>query len=178
MTDTTPRIKLAELAAAQAQKHVTVNEDLQMLDALINAYLLGNGTDTPPGSPTDGDTYIVGASPTGAWVGQAGHIAAALDGSWTFYLPFKGMVAWDNANSQFILCYDGSNWVDLGAVAQFAFLKTKTYTVSTLPSAATAGAGARAFVTDATATTFLSTVAGSGSNKVPVVSDGANWKIG
>ena len=35
-----------------------------------------------------------------------------------------------------------------------------------------------AFVTDATATTFLSTVAGGGANKVPVVSDGTNWLIG
>lgn len=51
-------------------------------------------------------------------------------------------------------------------------------TVAQLPSAATAGAGARAFVTDATATTFLSTVAGTGANKVPVVSDGTNWLIG
>lgn len=50
--------------------------------------------------------------------------------------------------------------------------------VGSLPSASTVGAGARAFVTDATATTFLSTVVGGGSNKVPVVSDGANWKIG
>lgn len=47
-----------------------------------------------------------------------------------------------------------------------------------LPSAATAGAGARAFVTDATATTFHSVVAGTGANKVPVVSDGTNWLIG
>jgi len=52
------------------------------------------------------------------------------------------------------------------------------YTVATLPSAATAGVGARAFVSDATATTFASTVAGTGSNKVPVYSDGTNWKIG
>jgi len=52
------------------------------------------------------------------------------------------------------------------------------YTVATLPSAATAGAGARAFVSDATATTFASTVAGTGANKVPVYSDGTNWKIG
>ena len=50
--------------------------------------------------------------------------------------------------------------------------------VGSLPAAATAGSGARAFVTDATATTFLSTVAGGGSNKVPVVSDGTNWLIG
>ena len=52
------------------------------------------------------------------------------------------------------------------------------YTVATLPSAATSGAGARSFVSDATATTFASTVAGGGANQVPVYSDGTNWKIG
>ena len=55
---------------------------------------------------------------------------------------------------------------------------TTNYTVATLPSAVTAGAGARAFVSDANATTFASTVAGGGANKVPVYSDGTNWKIG
>lgn len=55
---------------------------------------------------------------------------------------------------------------------------TGATTVAGLPAASTAGAGARAFVTDATATTFHSTVAGTGSNKVPVVSDGTNWLIG
>lgn len=51
-------------------------------------------------------------------------------------------------------------------------------TVAQLPAAATAGKGARSFVTDASATTFLSTVAGGGANNVPVVSDGTNWLIG
>lgn len=51
-------------------------------------------------------------------------------------------------------------------------------TVAGLPPAARAGAGFRAFVTDASATTFHSTVASGGSNKVPVVSDGTNWLIG
>lgn len=51
-------------------------------------------------------------------------------------------------------------------------------TVANLPSAAREGAGARAFVTDATATTFLSVVVGGAANKVPVVSDGTNWLIG
>jgi hypothetical protein len=55
---------------------------------------------------------------------------------------------------------------------------TGSTTVGSLPAAATAGAGARSFVTDANATTFLSTVAGGGANKVPVVSDGTNWLIG
>jgi hypothetical protein len=52
------------------------------------------------------------------------------------------------------------------------------YTVATLPSAATSGIGARAFVSDANATTFASTVVGGGANKVPVYSDGTDWKIG
>ena len=52
------------------------------------------------------------------------------------------------------------------------------YTVATLPSAATAGVGARSFVSDATLAVFASTVAGGGANKVPVYSDGTNWKIG
>lgn len=59
-----------------------------------------------------------------------------------------------------------------------SYVQTPSMTVANLAAAETAGAGARAFVTDANATTFLSTVAAGGSNKVPVVSDGANWLIG
>lgn len=59
-----------------------------------------------------------------------------------------------------------------------SYVKTASTTVASLPAAATAGAGARHFVTDANATTFLTTVAGGGANKVPVVSDGTNWLIG
>jgi hypothetical protein len=55
---------------------------------------------------------------------------------------------------------------------------TSPLTVATLVAAATAGAGARSFVTDATVTTFMTTVVGGGANAVPVVSDGTNWKIG
>ena len=66
----------------------------------------------------------------------------------------------------------------LAAGGNGSYVQTPSMTVANLASAATAGAGARAFVTDATATTFLSTVAGGGSNKVPVVSDGTNWLIG
>lgn len=51
-------------------------------------------------------------------------------------------------------------------------------TVAGLPSASTAGQGARRIVTDANATTFASVVAAGGSNIVPVYSDGTNWRIG
>jgi hypothetical protein len=53
-----------------------------------------------------------------------------------------------------------------------------SYTVATLPAAATAGAGARAFVTDALAPVFGSAVAGSGAVGVPVYSTGAAWNVG
>ena len=58
---------------------------------------------------------------------------------------------------------------------------TGSQTVAQLPAAATAGAGARSFVTDANTTVILGlglTVVGSGSNKVPVYSDGTNWIVG
>lgn len=75
------------------------------------------------------------------------------------------------------VCYSKNENAGTGS-ARLYIPVTGATTVSGLPSAATAGAGARAFVTDATATTFLSTVAGGGANKVPVVSDGTNWLIG
>ena len=61
----------------------------------------------------------------------------------------------------------GAKWINNG-----------TQTVAALVAAATAGAGARAVVTDANATTFHSIVAGGGANVVPVFSDGTNWRIG
>ena len=50
--------------------------------------------------------------------------------------------------------------------------------VGSLPAAQTALKGLKMFVTDATATTFNSVVAGTGGNAVPVFCDGSNWRIG
>ena len=63
-------------------------------------------------------------------------------------------------------------------VASGVIPPTTSYTVATLPSAATSGAGARSFVTDALAPAFGATVVGAGAVKVPVYSDGVDWKVG
>jgi hypothetical protein len=55
---------------------------------------------------------------------------------------------------------------------------TTSYTVATLPSAATSGAGARTFVTNALTPSFGATVVGGGAVFIPVYSDGTNWKVG
>jgi hypothetical protein len=65
-----------------------------------------------------------------------------------------------------------------GAIIATATVKTMSTTFTGLPSAATAGSGARAFITDCNTATFLATAAAGGSNKVPVVSDGTNWLVG
>jgi hypothetical protein len=73
------------------------------------------------------------------------------------------------------------NQVDniLGQLGTFDLVPpTTNYTVATLPSAATSGAGARTFVTNALTPAFGSTVVGGGAVFTPVYSDGTNWKVG
>jgi hypothetical protein len=56
--------------------------------------------------------------------------------------------------------------------------KDRLYTVATLPPAATANIGARAFVTDSNTTTFYANIGGGGTNATPVFSDGVSWRVG
>ena len=68
----TYNLKLPLILPGQAQKHVTVNEALAMLDAVAQLRLVARGVNTPPNSPVDGAAWDVGQSPTGLWAGQAG----------------------------------------------------------------------------------------------------------
>ena len=74
----------------------------------------------------------------------------------------------------------GNSTLSIGA-AGTGYLKLTPTTVGALTAAATVGAGTKAFVTDS-ANTLSShhgqTVAGGGSNFVPVFSDGTNWIVG
>ncbi len=107
--DSTPNLQLPYLIAAQAQKHVTHNEALRALDAVVQLSVLDKDLASPPGSPADGDAYIVAASPSGAWAGQAGKIAAWQDGAWAFYAPQEGWRAWV-ADEDTVYFHDGSAW--------------------------------------------------------------------
>ena len=68
-----------------------------------------------------------------------------------------------------------------GFLTTSSYSKTTATIVGSLVAAATAGAGARSFVTDSTVVAsgnFGAIVAGTGANPVPVYSDGTNWRIG
>jgi hypothetical protein len=113
--DITPNLALPYIMAAQAQKHVTHNEAIRVLDAIVQISVLDRDLDTPPATPAEGDRYIVGTSPTGAWAGEAGHIAAWQDGAWAFYPPQVGWLAWVG-DENVLLAYDGAQWMGAAAL--------------------------------------------------------------
>lgn len=66
---------------------------------------------TPPGSPSSGDPYIVAASPTGAWSGQATKIARWSGTAWEFQTPALGRAVYNEATG-LTLRWNSSAWVN------------------------------------------------------------------
>jgi hypothetical protein len=106
---TTPRIALPYILAQQAQKEVTHAAALNRLDALVQPVVQQVGVNTPPASPADGQCWIVGSSPTGAWAGQANRLAQRIGGAWVFHAPFDGLVVFDAATVT-QRAWTGSSW--------------------------------------------------------------------
>lgn len=84
---TTPNLDLPYLQANQAQKHVTLNEALRRLDALVQIAVASRSLAAPPETPLEGQRYIPAAGASGAWLGHEGEIAAFQDGAWAFFAP-------------------------------------------------------------------------------------------
>lgn len=108
MADETAKLKLPLIAAGQAQKHVTHNEALAALDAIVQLSIDGEGT-APPAAPAEGGRYLVTAPATGAWAGHAGQIALQETGSWQFLVPRTGWLAWFAATAT-LKAFDGIAW--------------------------------------------------------------------
>ncbi|WP_436640028.1 DUF2793 domain-containing protein [Microbaculum sp. FT89] len=133
----TARLRLPEIAAAQAQKHVTHNEALVALDTLVQLSVVDKDLSAPPGSPAEGDCYIVAAGATGAWTGWEDRIARYEDGAWRSFLPGAGdgvgWLAWvDDEEAFYVLTATG--WEALttgGAVAIEAGTWTPAVTFQT-----------------------------------------------
>ena len=102
MPDTTTHLLLPYLLAAQAQKHVTLNEALRLLDAMVQLAVLDRTRTAPPGSPDDGDRHIVASGATGLWAGWDLNIAYWVDGAWTRLVPRPGWLAWIAAEAAFV----------------------------------------------------------------------------
>jgi len=110
MSDTTAHLALPFIMAAQAQKHVTHNEALRLLDGLVQLSVKDRDLTAPPASPADGDRHIVASGATGVWTGWDLNIALWVDGGWLRLPPRTGWRAWVEDEGA-LLVYDGSAWI-------------------------------------------------------------------
>jgi hypothetical protein len=94
MSDTTTHLGLPYLLAAQAQKHVTHNEALRLLDAMVQLSVLDRTRTAPPASPADGNRHLVASGATGLWAGWDLNIAFWVDGAWIRLVPRTGWLVW------------------------------------------------------------------------------------
>lgn len=108
MSDTA-NLLLPEIAPSQAQKHVTHNEALVRLDAVVQLSVKDRDLNAPPGSPAEGDRYIIGPSPTGAWASNANKVAYWDGSAWIILTPREGWSAWVS-DEDIQVFWDGSAW--------------------------------------------------------------------
>ena len=123
--DNTGRFDLPLILPSQAQKHVTHNEALTLIDGLFHLVIKTFGETTPPVTAQIDDAFVIGASPTGAWFGQAGNIAFNSDVGWRFLPPRQGIIALNAATAKLVV-YDQSAWKALGDAIDLSTLGINT----------------------------------------------------
>jgi len=112
--DATANLKLPFILPSQAQKHVTHNESLLLLDSIVQLSVLDRDMNDAPAELAEGDRYIVAAGASGTWAEQSGKIAAFQDGAWTFLDPRVGWQAWVADEGTFVV-WNGAEWATSGS---------------------------------------------------------------
>ena len=102
----TPRLSLEILTESQEDKELLVNANSYRLDAIASGGILARQS-SPPGSPAEGDSYLVTATATGLWAGQEDSIAYFYNGGWSFVPPASGLVFFSVGDGEFYY-YNGS----------------------------------------------------------------------
>ncbi|UZK68671.1 DUF2793 domain-containing protein [Sphingomonas sp. S1-29] len=108
--DSTDRLGLPLLHAGQAQKEITHNEAVVLLDIIVAAAVVAVGTQVPPADPAPGECWIVGSGASGAWAGNDGSLAGWTINGWRFAAAREGMRAWSIADASEVV-YRGGIWV-------------------------------------------------------------------
>ena len=91
------RFALPYLALAQAQKELTHNEALTLVDMLLHPVCEGTTHDPSGIGPQPGQCWRVGAGATGAWNGRENQIACWTEGGWRFAAPVEAMMLFDRS---------------------------------------------------------------------------------
>lgn len=110
MTQTSPLLALPYLQPSQAQKHITHNEALQILDAVVQLGVTSRSVGSPPTAPTTGERFVLPGGAAGDWSTQAVGTLAVWQGTgWIFVQPQAGWLAYV-ADEDVLSLYDGVAW--------------------------------------------------------------------
>lgn len=104
------------MPAGQAQKEVTHNEALALIDLALAATVTGAGGDIPPSAPGPGECWLVGPTPQGAWTGRAHDLAGWTGGGWRFVALPPGSTVRDAATGA-IWHRSSTGWQGATAIA-------------------------------------------------------------
>ena len=150
--------------------------------ASANAYIQGNVGGIPSQlsiNAENGNTYSNQFQTGNSW-------QATVEDDTTGANPAYGSVGIDLSNISapvinIVVAKDTDGVPLVTTFGETGTIKLPVVAFSSLPSAATIGAGAKAFVSDANLAAlgnFGQVISGSAGNTVPVFSDGSNWRIG
>jgi hypothetical protein len=114
----TPRFALPYIQASQAQKEVTHNEALLMVDALVSLSLEDRHLSAPPISPQNGQVWFINGAGSGSWSGQSNKLAHYDSGQWYFYVVPDGLRAWIKDEAGYFV-YSGGSWSAFVGSGQF-----------------------------------------------------------
>lgn len=117
----TPILAITEHAAAQALQESTANEAYRRLEQAAGFFprIKDKDLTSPPGSPAEGDAYIVAAAPTGAWSGWADRVAFYQNGAWESLTVGEGYFAWVLDEDK-LYRHNGTTWVEYVAASSYS----------------------------------------------------------
>lgn len=130
----TPKLDFTLLELGQAAKETVMNGSLLTVDALVQLTILDRDLSTPPGSPSEGDTYLVKATGTGTWAGHDNEVTVYELAAWRFHDPAAGWLGYVQDEAVFVY-WNGAAWVALaGGVGTDAKADSSTKGIATFPA--------------------------------------------
>lgn len=109
----TPILPFAVWQAGTNQNSIPANDN-SLRNQILNGLVLGVANDAPVGS-ADGDIYIVGPTPAGAFASfSTDDLAIRSGGAWYAFAPAEGITV--NLAGQFV-SWDGSDYVPNGGLS-------------------------------------------------------------
>lgn len=113
MSDVSAILSLPYIQPAQAQKHVTHNEAIRVLDVIVQLTVADRTRTAAPAAPAVGARHLVAPGAVGAWAGKDDQIAVFDIEGWVFFPPMPGWHAEVLAEGRSAV-WSGTAWIALG----------------------------------------------------------------